>query len=366
MASKNDYDPRPAGTGSAGRGKQIAGPVGEHCLDTIQLEQLAQAFREWAANSPRADVRRSRRRILLIFLLIRHTGGKLNEVLALDPVADIDFARQAVFFGHAGDGDREAGREVHIPGSLGGELQTALADPGFKNGKRKPFEVDPAFVRRKFYERAAACGFARRLGGPEAIRKARAVELIRGNMPLPAVQAMLGHSTPNLTSSYVDVAFSDEDIRELTRLFVERETARKTSARNAFFGKILAIRRGVVQSRVELKTIGGHSIVTMITNDSLERLALKEGRLITAEVKAPWITLQKGPAEPVSSAENIFHGVITRITRGEIAGEYVMRIDDGSELCAIVSSESEKKLGLREQDRIWALFSSYAVVLHLD
>lgn len=348
-----------------GQGRIVAGPGNDRCLDSVQLELLEQAFREWAANSPRTDVRQSRRRILLIFLLIRYTGAKLNEVLALDPLTDIDFDLQAVYFGRAvsNAGGRAAGREVHVPEGLSEELRTALITPDFKSGESKTFAVDPAFVRRKFYERAASCGIVKRLGGPEAIRKARAVELMRGNMPLPAVQAMLGHSTPNLTSSYV--AFSGEDIRELTRLFVERESARKTSARNAFFGKIFAIQQGDIQSRVELTTIGGHSIVTTITNDSLERLALKEGRLITAEVKAPWVTLQKGAEKPVTSAENIFHGVVTHINQGVMASEYVLRIADGNELCAIVSSESAKMLGLRERDRVWALFNSYSVVLHL-
>jgi molybdate transport system regulatory protein len=66
----------------------------------------------------------------------------------------------------------------------------------------------------KFYERAAACGFPKELGGPDAIRKSRAVELMQNNLPLPVVQRILGHSTPNLTASFV--SFSDDDIRQVT------------------------------------------------------------------------------------------------------------------------------------------------------
>ncbi|MFZ5766800.1 MAG: TOBE domain-containing protein [Thermodesulfobacteriota bacterium] len=362
MDSKKNGVLQPVAAGME-HGRIIAGPDSDQGLDTMQLERLEQSFREWVAAADRTDVRQSRRRILLIFLLIRYTGAKLNEVLAIDPFSDIDFDLLMVFFGRAAGGKGTA-RQVHVPGALCREIREALGDPDFRDSLQKLFDIDPAFVRRKFYERTAACGFAKRLGGPESIRKARAVEMMRGNMPLSAVQAMLGHSTPNLTSSYV--AFSDEDIRELTRLFVERESMRKTSARNAFFGKIAAIRRGDIQSRVELTTISGHSIVTTITNDSLERLVLREGRLITAEVKAPWVTLQKGAEKPISSAENIFHGVVTHINQGEMASEYVLRIADGNELCAIVSSERAKMLGLREQERVWALFNSYSVVLHLD
>ncbi len=70
------------------------------------------------------------------------------------------------------------------------------------------------------------------------IRKARAVELMQRNMPMPAVQTMLGHSTMNLTSACV--SFSKDDIAQVTKLFLDREASRKTSARNSFFGKIQA------------------------------------------------------------------------------------------------------------------------------
>ncbi len=66
------------------------------CLDTAQLNQLEQSFRNWVTDSPRADVRFSRRRILITFLLIRFTGAKLKEVLAVNPFTDIDSQNHAV------------------------------------------------------------------------------------------------------------------------------------------------------------------------------------------------------------------------------------------------------------------------------
>ncbi|MFO7687056.1 MAG: TOBE domain-containing protein [Desulfobacterales bacterium] len=334
-----------------------------HCLDTIQLDRLEQSFRDWADSSPRADVRPARRRILIIFLLIRYTGAKLNEVLALNPFADIDPKRSTVVYRGAGGEKKSHSREIQISEALCHEIQTTLTDPTYGNAMSQ-LAVDPAFVRRKFYERAQVCGLAKRQGGPEMIRKSRAVELMRGNVPLPAVQMILGHSTPNLTSAYV--TFSADEIREVTRRFVEREAARRTSARNSFFGKIQAVRRGDIQSRVDLVTISGYSVVTIITNDSLDRLGLKKGALITAEVKAPWVILQRGASEPDCSAENRFHGVVARINSGKVNTEYTVRIDDGTELCAVVSSESRRRLALRVGDRVWALFTCFAVVLHVD
>ena len=347
---------------SMNHGRIVSVPDEDQCLDSAQLNQLEQSFREWADGSPREDVRLSRRRILIVFLLIRYTGAKLNEVLAINPFEDIHAKRQSVVFKNAGPEPGQ--REVQISEALSREIQAALADPAFKNSLQNLFDIDPGFVRRKFYDRAQACGFQKRLGGPETIRKARAVELMQNNMPLPAVQMMLGHSTLNLTSSYV--SFSTDEIQQVTRLFMERESSRKTSARNSFFGKIREIQRGDIQALVKLTTIGGHSVTTVITNQSLDLLGLKQGRLVTAEVKAPWVNLQKGTKEPACSAENRFNGIITRITGGSVNTEYAVRISDGTELSAVISTESSLRLAVNIGDPVWAMFNCFAVVLHVD
>ncbi len=342
----------------------IAPGEGSRCLDTIQLNRLEESFRQWAKSGARPDVRLSRKRILLIFLLIRYTGAKLHEVLALNPFEDIDFDRQVVIFRKAAAASHRLPREVQMPAGLAQEMQAALADVAFRQSLGSLFHVDAGHVRRKFYERAAACGFPKALGGPDAIRKSRAVELMQSNMPLPVVQKILGHSTPSLTAAFV--SFSDDDIRKVEKYFLEKESRRKTSARNAFFGKISAIQRGDIQTKVELVTIGGYKVITVITNDSLARLGLKCGMLITAEVKAPWVVLQKGEGEPQCSAENQLRGTIERVIRGKVTTEYVVRIADGTALCSVVTSDAANRLGLRENDGVWALFNSFSVVLHLD
>jgi len=342
----------------------VSVPKGSRYLDPVQLNRLEEAFREWAQGTPRSDVRLSRKRILLIFLLIRYTGAKLNEVLALNPLRDIDLDRQSVVLGKPDATPDRHPREVQIPETLGREIKAALDDIAFQKSRDGLFNVDPGHVRRKFYERAVACGFPKELGGPDAIRKSRAVELMRNNMPLPVVQKILGHSTPNLTASFV--SFSDDDIQQVAKLFLEKEASRKTSARNTFFGKISAIQRGDIQAKVELVTIGGDQVTALITNDSLARLGLKPGMLITAEVKAPWVVLQKGDEEPKCTAENKFKGNIDRINKGQVTTEYVVRIADGTELCSLVAGESSSRLALKENDSVWAMFNSFSVVLHLD
>lgn len=348
----------------ASHGRIVSMVEAGDCLDTLQLNQLEISFREWVHDSQRKDVQLSRWRVLLIFLLIRYTGAKLNEVLALNPFIDIDVKNSTVLFNSTHKNKESETRKIHISQSLSCEIETALADTEFRESLQAMFMVDPAFVRRKFYERAHACGFDKRLGGPEMIRKARAVELMQCNMPLPVVQTILGHSTLNLTSSYV--SFSDEEMQQVTKRFMEKESSHKTSARNSFFGKVTAIMQGDIQTWVEIVTISGHTIATIITNDSLMRLGLHEGRLVTAEVKAPWIILHKGEGEPECSAENRLNGVIQRKNAGVINTEFAIAITGGIELCAIASTNHAQQLGLQVGDPIWAVFNSSSVVLRVD
>lgn len=326
------------------------------CLDALQLHQLEQEFRTWAEQPKRADIRLSRRRILLIFLLIRQTGAKLHEVLELNPGRDIDHDRLQVVFGRSDPGQT---RSVPLAEALAREARRILHDQHLDS-----LHVDPAFVRRKFYERAQACGFPKNLGSPEMIRKSRGAELMQSNMPLPAVQMYLGHSTPNLTSSLV--SFSPEEIRTVTSTFLERESKRKTSARNSFFGKVARITVGDIQALVEVTTPEGLCISSVITLGSVRTLGLKTGRMVTVDVKAPWVGLCVSDNEPLCSAENRLPGVITAITRGCVNTEYVIRVGPSTELCIVTTTQSLARLKLQEGDKVWAVFGCYSTILNVN
>jgi molybdate transport system regulatory protein len=322
------------------------------CLDSIQLERLEHAFREWAKEPERADLRLSRKRILLIFLLVRYTGAKLHEVLALNPARALDSENLLVAFEK---------REVQIPPHAAQAMRKLLRELA---AVLRRVTIDPAFVRRKFYERAAACGFSKKQGSPEMIRKARAVELMQGNLPVPAVQRMLGHSSPNLTTARI--AFSEDDIRRVTRRHLERESGRKTSARNSFFGKVQALVRGAVQTLVQLATLDGGTLRAIVTNTSAEHLGIRPGRLLSAEIKAPWLVLERHDAAGRNSLENSRSGIIARIQAGAVNTECTVRLADEAQLCAVVSSPVFAGLRLQEGDPVRVLFSCYAVILHTE
>lgn len=336
-------------------------PDKDKCLDSIQLNKLEQSFRLWTESSSRLDVRLSRKRIFLIFLLIRYTAAKLSEVLSLDPLKDIDFEQHYLLFGRNNQDTNHLQRKVQISANLSHEIREIIFNSFSKENFHNIFNVDPGFVRRKFYERAQSCEIPKQLGAPETLRKSRAVELMQNNMPLPALQMLLGHSSPNLTSSYL--SFSEDDLHQVTKLFMEKESNRKTSARNSFFGKVETIQKGDIQTRIEIITASGEIISTVITNSSLERLNLKKGRFITAEIKAPYVILQKMEHKIRCSADNILNGTIKKISKGEINTEYIVQLADTTEVCSIVTSQSCRNLGLKEGESVWVLFNSFSVLL---
>ncbi|GAB6057519.1 TOBE domain-containing protein [Desulfonatronum parangueonense] len=340
-------------------GGSFSVPPAAKILDSVQLAELERTFRAWATDSPRRDVRWSRQRILLIFLLIRHTGAKLNEVLELK-FGDIDLEKRAVTL--AGD-DKDKARTVEIPDDLAEELRTAL-----NKGSHAPddalFRIDPAHVRRKFYEQAEMCGLSRDFGNPSTLRRSRSVELLRGNLPLPVVQRLLGHSTPNLTAAHLDV--SEEDVHHAARQYVDRESRRRTSARNIFFGKIVEIAQGDIQSMVMLQTLGDLNISSVITNTSLQRMRLKIGSFVTAEIKAPWVLIAGSAEAAENSAENRLPGRVMAVNPGKVNAEVLVRLTDGTEICAVITATGLERLGLQVDDAAWVLFGAYSVVLHRE
>ncbi len=346
------------------QGRLLPVSESESCLDSKQLQDLEQSFRLWATACKRPDHRESRDRILLIFLIIRYTGARLNEVLSLDLLEDFHFDNNTLRFCKKRGKQDVSSREVLIPETISADIKAITLDAGRRWPGNSILRIDPAHVRRKFYERAEAIGLTNSQGTPEVIRKSRAVELLRSNMPLPVIQKILGHASPHLAASYL--LFSESEIHHVAKYFADRENSRRTSARNSFYGKITTMSTGEIQTLIEVVTISGNTISAMITNGSLARMVLTQGMLITAEVKAPWIQLCKDQTAPSCSAENMFQGNVCRVTKDRITAEIVVELPDGTELCAIISEKTRKKMNIQKNDRLWVFFDAFAVVLRKD
>ncbi len=351
--------PVPAPTRQLNPSAVFSVPGGVKYLDTLDLARLTAAFAEWADLPRRADIRVSRLRLWLIYLLLRYTGARLGEVLALDDAADLDPAAGLVRFP-----GRKGPREVRLPDEAAAEMRRLLSDPTLQPLRGTLCRMDQGHIRRKFQERARAAKIPLELANPTVLRRSRAIELLRGNMPLKVVQDLLGQSSADLTAAFLD--FSDEDKRRITEHILERESRRKTSARNAFFGKVARVERGDIQALVELATLGGHAVSSVITVDSLDTLGIREGLLLTAEVKAPSVLIETGEIEPKSTAGNRLQGLVEAVTTGKVTAEVIVRLADDTRVCSVTTAQSVERLGLKPGIKAWATFSAYAVILKVD
>lgn len=334
-------------------------------LDEAQVAALELSFRSWMDASRRRADYASRRRLWLIFLLLRSTGARLGEVLGLDPTRDLDLdsERPTAHFGRNG-GD---GREVPLPADVARALREALADPTLAPDAAKLFDMDQGHVRRKFYERAEAAGLPRELASPSVLRRSRARQLMRQDVPLPVVQRLLGHSSADLTAAFSD--YSDLEAGDIVEAYLKREERRKTSARNRFFGAVSKVVEGPVVASVEITSLGGFKVTSVVTRESVERLGIRPGVLATADIKAPWVQIAAGEDEPRSSAANRYPATVRRILTGEaqgdqVAAEVVAELSDGTMLAAVITHESVRRLNLAVGSRVWASFGAFSVILN--
>ncbi len=337
-------------------------------LDLAQLSALERGFRQWMEASRRQADRHSRRRLWLIFLLLRSTGARLGEVLGLDASRDLVLAQERPC---ARFGIPPEGREVPLPADVAAELRAALADgellAGIPGGAARLFGMDQGHVRRKFYERAEAAGIPRDLASPSVLRRTRARQLMRQDVPLPIVQRLLGQSSADLTAAFSD--YSEAEAGEIVEAYLKREERRKTSARNRFFGQVTRVTSGPVVAEVEVTSLGGFKVYSVVTRESVERLGIAPGVLATADIKAPWVQMSAGAEEPVSTAANRYPATVRRVVTGpahsgEVVAEVVAELADGTRLASVITAESARRLDLREGMPVWASFGAFSVILN--
>ena len=325
-------------------------------LTQAQLDALKGAFLGWLQGARDERSRQSRTRLWLLFLLLRYTGVRLGEALELDDRKDIDLERGLVRVGG------ESPREVPLPVEVVDALRVFFEAPMSLELRGQVFRMDQGYVRRVFSERGKGTGIPRELLNPRVLRHSRAVELLRGGVPLVVVDAMLGHQNPS--SQYV--CFSDADTRRIMNHYIYEEKKMKTSARNMFVGQISAIREGNILSEVEVTTATGLKVVSVITKDSFENLGLSMGMTVIATVKAPWVVLVKEDSMFKTSARNKFCGRISAVNTGQIAAEVVVDLADGTKITSLITDESVTKLDLKVGDDICAMVKAFSVILALE
>jgi molybdate transport system regulatory protein len=155
----------------------------------------------------------------------------------------------------------------------------------------------------------------------------------------------------------IDPGRMDSWVRFLQRISM------KTSASNQLCATVRTVTRGAVNADVELVLRGGGVLTAQITLASLDRMALAAGQDAWALVKASWVMLSTGDAEPVVSARNRLKGKVEWIEKGAVNSEVCLALPGGERIVAAVTNVSLKDLSLRKGSTAWALFKASSVIL---
>jgi molybdate transport system regulatory protein len=332
-------------------------PEGIRLLTFDQIVLLEQSFDSWRDAAVRADHMLSRERIRLVFLLLRHTGARLGEVLGLNDEIDLNMEQAVVRLGKNG-----AKREVPLPLKLNRDLRRVLQGPLAAGSNGHFLHSDQGFVRRAFYARADACGVPRELATARVLRNFRAVEMLRSGVPLSVVQNVLGQSSPELT--VVLQHFSNQDTTSIVRRLTMDDLSERTSARNSFAGRVTSIIKDQVMAEVLMQTEHGQDLCAVITTESLHALGLESGSPVTATIKAPLVAVHSCVPCSQDSRRNRLQGTISAVRTTPVITEISAQTCHGQNLCALVSTCTAHHLNLKSGDCAQFSFKGLSVVLN--
>lgn len=136
-----------------------------------------------------------------------------------------------------------------------------------------------------------------------------------------------------------------------------------TSSRNQFKGTVKSIKKGAVNDEILIKLPGGAELTAIITETSTETLGLKEGTEVIALVKASWVILAADLKGIKLSARNQLRGKVKAVMTGAVNSEVAVDLDGGDELVAVVTCESERKLGLVPGKEVTALIKAPHIIV---
>lgn len=325
-------------------------------LEPQQLEVFFQSFNAWCAATDRQEYVRSRQRMRALFLLLRFTGARLGEVLTLDDRTAFDFSRKIVCLGHG-----ETQREVPLETFVNDEIQEVLESSMGYSLRGHFFHMDPGYVRRIFYARAMDCGLPKALATPRVLRYSRALEMVRGGVPLLVVSNVLGHLSADVLASFRN--YTTDDVTSIVRK-AHNEMQRRTSARNSFVGHVARVVADGIMAEVEVVTESGITIFSLITEESLRTLKICIGTPVVATIKAPYIDISKHCAHNDEERRNKFTCSVERVATTEVLSEVTGHLEDGSGICSLVSKNAIDSLNIDVGSLVDVYFKELSVVLH--
>ena len=137
----------------------------------------------------------------------------------------------------------------------------------------------------------------------------------------------------------------------------------KISARNVLPGTVTSITKGAVNTEVALSLRGGEIVIAVITNASVDRLALQPGIEAFAIIKASDVMVGKGLENARLSARNLLAGSVAELNEGAVNSEVGVQLPGGTMLIASITKESVQALNLKLGDAVSAVVKASHVMV---
>ena len=157
--------------------------------------------------------------------------------------------------------------------------------------------------------------------------------------------------------------FAGNPQEALQALKTIRRFEMKLSARNIWAGQVTTIQTGAVNSVVEVAMKGKDSVVSVITNNSVERLGLEPSTEVLAIVKASSVLVGRNLHQDQLSASNILTGTVSHIVTGAVNDEVTIQLAGGSTVTAIITREGVQHLELIPGVEACAIIKASSVLL---
>ncbi|MHC1743954.1 MAG: tyrosine-type recombinase/integrase [Syntrophobacteraceae bacterium] len=187
-----------------------------------QVNVLTDVFRNWHDSAQSEKQWRLRGRHWLTYLVLRFTGARLGEVVGcedkshqgIDDRQDVDFRQGEIRLVTLKRGlKKRSSRIVPVPLNVTSEISAYWGH--FPDMKGKVFRMTPMSFRRMFYLQCEEAGISGGIGHPHILRHTRAIELLRGGVPVTVVQDLLGHAS--LTTTAIYLRMSGQEARGILR-----------------------------------------------------------------------------------------------------------------------------------------------------
>ena len=167
-------------------------------LSPDQLDRLTDAFLDYYEENER--YRKVRGRLWIVYLFLRYTGARLNEILRVNESTDIDFRNNEIKIVTLKQ-RKQSFRIVPIHTKTISELMLYLSQ--YPDMKGKIFTLTGRAFQLAFKTVCQRAKIPLELAHPHILRHTRAIELLRSGVPVTIVQDLLGHSSLNTTAIYL-------------------------------------------------------------------------------------------------------------------------------------------------------------------